>query len=86
MNNTPGKQKRFWSYIKALRKDNSGSAPLKENGKMHADPLEKSNIRNRQYEPTFTQEDEMNIPQPEGYPYPPMPDIEIGRDGVLKLL
>ena len=45
----PGKQKRFWSYIKALRKDNSGVAPLKENGKMHADPLDKSNILNRQY-------------------------------------
>ena len=82
----PGKQKRFWSYIKSLRKDNSGVAPLKENGKMHADPLDKSNILNRQYESTFTQEDETNIPQPEGCPYPPMPDIEIGRDGVLKLL
>ena len=65
---------------------NSGVAPLKENGKMHADPLDKSNILNRQYESTFTQEDETNIPQPEGCPYPPMPDIEIGRDGVLKLL
>ena len=65
-----GKQKRFWSYIKALRKDNSGVAPLKENGKMHADPLDKSNILNRQYESTFTREDEANIPQPEGQPYP----------------
>ena len=82
----PGKQKRFWSYIKALRKDNSGVAPLKENGKMHADPLDKSNILNRQYESTFTREDETNIPQPEGQPYPPMPDIEISREGVLKLL
>ena len=82
----PGKQKRFWSYIKSLRKDNSGVAPLKENRKMHADPLDKSNILNRQYESTFTQEDETNIAQPEGCPYPPMPDIEIGRDGVLKLL
>jgi hypothetical protein len=31
----PGKQKRFWSYIKLLRKDTSGVSPLKENGKMH---------------------------------------------------
>ena len=86
MNNALGNRKKIWSYIKALRKDNSGVAPLKENGKMHADPLDKSNILNRQYESTFTQEDETNIPQPEGRPYPPMPDIEIGRDGVLKLL
>ena len=82
----PGKRKRFWSYIKSLRKDNSGVAPLKENGKMHADPLDKSNILNRQYESIYTQEDETNIPQPEGCPYPQMPDIEIGRDGVLKPL
>ena len=34
----PGKQKRFWSFIKYLRKDNCGVAPLKENGKMHTDP------------------------------------------------
>ena len=58
----------------------------KENGKMHADPLEKSNILNRQYESTFTREDEANIPQPEGQPYPPMPDIDISREEVLKLL
>ena len=82
----PGKQKRFWSYIKALQKDNSGVAPLKENGKMHADPLDKSNILNRQYESTLTREDEANIPQSEGQPYPPMPDIDISREGVLKLL
>ena len=82
----PGKQKRFWSYIKALRKDNSGVAPLKENGKMQADPLDKSNILNRQYESTFIREDEVNIPQPEGQPYPPMPEIDISREGVLKLL
>ena len=82
----PWKQKRFWSYIKALRKDNSGVAPLKENGKMHADPLDKSNILNRQYESTFTREDKVNILQPEGQPYPPTPDIDISREGVLKLL
>ena len=53
---------------------------------MHADPLDKSNILIRQYESTFTREDEANIPQPEGQPYPPIPDIDISREGVLKLL
>jgi hypothetical protein len=28
----PGKQTRFWSYIKSLRKDTRGVSPLKENG------------------------------------------------------
>ena len=46
----PGKQERFWSFIKSLRKDNCGVAPLKENGKMHADPRDKVNILNRQCE------------------------------------
>ena len=53
---------------------------------MHADPLDKSNILIRQYESTFTREDEANIPQPEGQPYPPIPDIDTSREGVLKLL
>ena len=39
----PNKQKRFWFFIKSLRKDSSGVAPLKENGKMHADPKAKTN-------------------------------------------
>ena len=30
----PEKQKRFWSFIRSLRKDNSGVAPLKDRGKM----------------------------------------------------
>ena len=44
-----GKMKRFWSFVKSLRKDNSGVAPLKDQRKMHAYPVDKSNILNRQY-------------------------------------
>ena len=51
---------------------------------MHADPLDKSNIFNRQYE--STREDDTNTPLLEGQPYPPMPDIEVSTDGILKLL
>ena len=50
----PGKQKRFWSFIKSLKKDNSGIAPLKDRGKMHADPVDKANILNHQYESVYT--------------------------------
>lgn len=31
-------QKRFFSSIKSLRRNNSGIAPLKENGRLHVDP------------------------------------------------
>ena len=30
----PPKQKRFWNYIKSLRKDSTGIAPLKEKGRL----------------------------------------------------
>ena len=49
----PSKQKRFWSFIKSLRKDSYGVAPLKEKGKMHADSRDKTNILNRQYESVY---------------------------------
>ena len=65
----PSKQKRFWSFIKSLRKDGCGVAPLKENGKMHADSRYKTNILNRQYESVYTHEDTSSVPKPSGEPY-----------------
>ena len=85
----PCKQKRFWSFIKSLRKDSSGMAPLKEkleNGKMHADPKDKTNILNRQYESVYTKEDTNNDPSPSGQPYQPMEEITVTEHGVRKLL
>ena len=82
----PNKQKRFWSFIKSLRKDSSGVAPLKENGKMHADPKDKTNILNRQYESVYTKEDTNNVPSPSGQPYQPMEEITVTEHGVRKLL
>ena len=80
------KQKRFWSFIKSLRKDSSGVAPLKENGKMHADPKDKTNILNRQYESVYTKDDTNNVPSPSGQPYQPMEEITVTEHGVRKLL
>ena len=77
----PNKQKRFWSFIKSLRKDSSGVAPLKENGKMHADPKDKTNILNRQYESVYTKEDTNNVPSPSGQPYQPMEEITVTEHG-----
>ena len=79
-------QKRFWSYIKSLRKDNTGIAPLRENGKLYAAPKEKANILNKQYQSVFTVEDKSNIPTPTGKPYPDMCDIVVTEEGVLRLL
>ena len=79
------KQKTFWSFIKPLRKDSSDVAPLKENGKMHEDPEDKSNILNRQYESVYTKEDTNNVPSPSGQPYQPMEEITVTEHGVPKL-
>ena len=82
-----GKIKRFWSFVKSLRKDNSGVAPLKDQGKIHADPVDKANILNRQYESVLTKEKEdEDTPVLEGNPYSEMPNIMISQEGILKLL
>ena len=70
----PGNQKRFWSYIKSLRKDTR-------------DPKDKAAILNRQYEFACTKEDTSTIiPQPASNSIPSMPDINISDEGVFKLL
>ena len=80
------KQKRFFSFIKSLKKDSSGVAPLRDQGKLHSDPADKANILNRQYQSEFTDEDKSEIPKPDGDPSPTMPDIHITTEGVLKQL
>ena len=79
-------QKRFWNYIKSLRRDNCGVSPLRFEGKLHSAPGDKANILNRQYESVFTKEDTSAIPPPSGIPYPEMVDIEISTEGISKLL
>ena len=75
------KQKRFWSYIKSIWKDTGGVAPLKVNGRLHADPKDKANyILNGQYESTWTQEDTHDIPSADGEPYPPMKDVHVSTE------
>ena len=39
----PSKQKRFFSFIKSLKRDSSGIAPLRDQGKLHSDPADKAN-------------------------------------------
>ncbi|MEW8288815.1 MAG: hypothetical protein AB2697_22780, partial [Candidatus Thiodiazotropha endolucinida] len=78
------KQKRFWAYIKSPKKDTGGIAPLKDNGRLHADPTDKANILNRQYESTWTKEGHSNIPAPAGTPFPQMQDIKVTCEGMRK--
>ena len=72
--------------MKSLRRDNSGIASLKEHGRLHDDPKDKADFLNWQYESTWTKEDKDDIPNPDGKSFPPMEDIHVTEEGVLKLL
>ena len=76
----------FWSYIKSLRKDSTGIAPLKDNGRLFNASKDKADILKRQYQSVFTHEDpDSSIPDPEDDPFPAMKDITVNEKGVRKL-
>ena len=83
-----GSNKKFWAYVKNLRKDSSGVAPLKDNtGLVQAEPKRKADILNNQFSSVFNKEEDLvNIPDKGPSPYRPMPPIKITRNGLLKLL
>ena len=79
--------KRFWSYIKSKGQDSVGVSPLKnKDGFLQSDSAQKAQILNEQFQTAFTSEDKTNIPSKGDSPYPPMDKIEIGEEGVRKLL
>ena len=80
-------QKKFWNYIKSLRKDATGIAPLKDKGRLFSSAKDKAGILNRQYISVKTVEEPGEaIPEPEGEPFPDMNDIAVQEEGVRKLL
>jgi hypothetical protein len=46
--------KNVYSYIKSQKKENTSIAPLRSEGVLHADPTEKANILNRQFQSAFS--------------------------------
>ena len=50
------KCKRFWSFVKSLKKDASGITSLRENGILKTDTIDKANICNQQFQSAFTRE------------------------------
>ena len=82
----PGACKRFYTFIKSLRQESFGVGTLKAHGRAGATSLEKANMCNTQFHSAFSKEDTTSIPTPRGDPLPPMPNITISENGVLKLL
>ena len=78
--------KRFWGYIKSLRKDATGVAPLKQDGCLISEAKGKASILNDQYKSVFTTENVDCIPHMGTSPYPDLPPLDITTPGVTKLL
>ena len=77
------KAKKFWSFVKSLKKDAFGMNFLRENGILKTDTLEKANICNKQFESAFTRESDTEIPSKGTSPFTSMGEITVDPKGVL---
>ena len=82
----PGNLKRFWSFIKSKKCDNSGVAPPKRDGVAHSDSQVKANILNDQFSSVFTKEETSTIPSLGHSTHPDLARITVSEERVQKLL
>ena len=75
------KAKKFWSFVKSLKKDAFGINSLRENGILKTDTLIKANICNRQFESAFTREADTEIPSKGTSPFSPMVKSQLTLKG-----
>ena len=79
--------KKFWKYVKSLRRDNTGTSSLKKDGIAYSDASSKANILNDQFSSVFTREDTTSLPEIMGPSrYPDIDFLQIHPNGVAKLL
>ena len=78
--------KRFWGFMRRLKRDNSGIAPLRDGSVLHVNSSKKAEILNKQYCDQFTDEDLSSVPEPSPSSFPSIPFLTFGVDGVYKLL
>ena len=78
--------KPFWKYVKSQRQDNIVVTTLKSKGQLHTDNTTKAEILNRQFKSVFTKEDKSTVPKLSGPAYPPISELSIEINGVVKLL
>ena len=77
-----GTTKKFWSYVKSLRKESSGVAPLRTTtGTVYSDTLNKTNILNNQFSSVFSQEEDNIMPELGESKVPDMPNITVTTAG-----
>ena len=85
-NHLHNNNKKFWTYIKSLRKDNHGIPPLNLNDTVISENLHKANVFNDYSKSVFTTENLQSFPDKGPNPHPDIDDITISSPGILKLL
>jgi len=83
---TSTSQKKFWSFIKSLRKDSCSIQTLKVNSKVITNNKEKAEVLNSHFQSIFTVEPNELPPEKESSPYAPMTNINITTPGIFNLL
>ena len=76
--------KRFWQFVKSRRKDHTGIATLKVNGKTISSPKDKADALNTQFESVFNKVGDVPDDLMPDSPHPSATDIEITTPGVQK--
>ena len=78
--------KKFWSFVKSLKKDALGITSLSENGILKTDTHEKADICNWQFQSAFIREADSDPPSKGASPFSSMGEITVDPKGVAKLL
>ena len=95
---SPASHKKFWRFVKHRKQDVQGVAPLKKNGKLVDNPVEKANILNNQFQSVFSARNPLSLKtlstraansiKPDGTPNdtPQMLPVDITEEGVRRRL
>ena len=78
--------KRFWSFVKHLKKDDPGVADFKVDGQIICDGVMKSDLLNKQFSNVYTKEDLASIPAVGHSPKPTIGSLTVTLPGVIKQL
>ena len=78
------KAKRFWSFVKSLKKDAFGITSLRKNGILKTETKYKANICNAQFQSAFTREADSDLPSKGQSPFTAIDEITVDLNGVIK--
>ena len=79
------KQNKLWSFIKNMRKDSAGVAPLLGQGDTFSYTSDKAKVLNKQFSSVCTQNPLRSMPDKGTSSFPSMPQVHISTPGVKNL-